>query len=68
MLFQSFPELNHKPMLVDLTVEEGLRLKVIYGSNMGFHAIDLDTSSNFDLYIPSHVSTCDHVAHCSLVF
>ncbi|GFR79304.1 TRAF2 and NCK-interacting protein kinase [Elysia marginata] len=50
----SFPELKHKPQLVDLTVEEGQRLKVIYGSSMGFHAIDLDSSSVFDLYIPSH--------------
>lgn len=56
LCFQSFPELAYKPLLVDLTVEEGLRLKVIYGSNQGFHAIDLDTSQNFDLYIPSHVS------------
>ena len=55
-LTQSFPELKHKPQLVDLTVEEGQRLKVIYGSTMGFHAIDLDSSSVFDLYIPSHVS------------
>lgn len=54
---QSFPELKYKPQLVDLTVEEGQRLKVIYGSNVGFHAIDLDTSSVFDLYIPSLVST-----------
>ncbi|XP_041349834.1 misshapen-like kinase 1 isoform X2 [Gigantopelta aegis] len=59
MAFKSFPELAHKPLLVDLTVEEGLRLKVIYGSNMGFHAIDLDTSSNFDLYIPSHLHVDD---------
>jgi len=41
--------------MVDLTVEEGQRLKVIYGSSRGFHAIDLDTSSVFDIYIPSHV-------------
>ncbi|GFN96166.1 traf2 and nck-interacting protein kinase [Plakobranchus ocellatus] len=54
MAFKSFTELKHKPQLVDLTVEEGQRLKVIYGSSMGFHAIDLDTSSVFDLYIPSH--------------
>ncbi|XP_025079271.1 serine/threonine-protein kinase mig-15-like isoform X2 [Pomacea canaliculata] len=54
MAFKSFTELVHKPVLVDLTIEEGQRLKVIYGSNMGFHAIDLDTSQVFDLYIPSH--------------
>ncbi|KAH9492337.1 hypothetical protein Btru_024369 [Bulinus truncatus] len=54
MAFKSFTDLKHKPQLVDLTVEEGQRLKVIYGSNMGFHAIDIDTSNFFDLYIPSH--------------
>jgi len=41
--------------MVDLTVEEGQRLKVVYGSSRGFHAIDLDTSSVFDIYIPAHV-------------
>ena len=39
-----FPELQHKPMLVDLTVEEGTRLKVLYGSQSGFHAVDLDSA------------------------
>ena len=28
------PELQHKPVLVDLTVEEGTRLKVLYGSEL----------------------------------
>lgn len=54
MAFKSFTELLHKPVLVDLTIEEGQRLKVIYGSQIGFHAIDLDTSQVFDLYIPTH--------------
>ncbi|XP_070213213.1 mitogen-activated protein kinase kinase kinase kinase 4-like isoform X2 [Littorina saxatilis] len=54
MAFKSFTELVHKPVLVDLTIEEGQRLKVVYGSHLGFHAIDLDTSQVFDLYIPSH--------------
>ena len=40
----TFPELQHKPMLVDLTVEEGTRLKVLYGSQSGFHAVDLDSA------------------------
>ena len=39
-----FSELQHKPMLVDLTVEEGTRLKVLYGSQSGFHAVDLDSA------------------------
>ncbi|XP_064615647.1 misshapen-like kinase 1 isoform X2 [Liolophura sinensis] len=54
MAFKSFGDLKYKPLLVDLTVEEGQRLKVIYGSHSGFHAIDLDTSQVFDLYIPSN--------------
>lgn len=54
--FQSFTELQHRPQLVDLTVEEGQRLKVIYGSSVGFHVIDVDSGNPYDIYIPSHVS------------
>lgn len=46
----------YRPLLVDLTIEEGTRLKVIYGSADGFHAVDLDTASVYDIYIPKHVS------------
>ncbi|XP_077480766.1 TRAF2 and NCK-interacting protein kinase-like isoform X2 [Stigmatopora argus] len=56
MAFKSFTELQHRPLLVDLTVEEGQRLKVIYGSNAGFHVVDVDSGSPYDIYIPSHVS------------
>uniref|UniRef100_A0A3Q3JLW2 non-specific serine/threonine protein kinase n=1 Tax=Monopterus albus TaxID=43700 RepID=A0A3Q3JLW2_MONAL len=56
MAFKSFTELQHRPQLVDLTVEEGQRLKVIYGSSMGFHVIDVDSGNPYDIYIPSHVS------------
>ena len=52
MAFKSFAELLHKPLLVDLTIEEGSRLKVLYGSMEGFHAIDVDTGSLYDVYIP----------------
>jgi TRAF2 and NCK interacting kinase len=45
----------HRPLLVDLTVEEGTRLKVIYGSADGFHAVDLDSASVYDIYMPKHV-------------
>lgn len=55
-LHQSFADLPHRPVLVDLTVEEGQRLKVIYGSCVGFHAIDVDSGNNYDIYIPVHVS------------
>jgi len=54
MAFKSFSELQHKPMLVDLTVEEGTRLKVLYGSQSGFHAVDLDSASVYDIYMPKH--------------
>ncbi|XP_065333513.1 mitogen-activated protein kinase kinase kinase kinase 4 isoform X3 [Cloeon dipterum] len=54
MAFKSFGELMHRPLLVDLTVEEGTRLKVIYGSADGFHAVDLDSASVYDIYMPKH--------------
>uniref|UniRef100_A0A673HVP7 non-specific serine/threonine protein kinase n=1 Tax=Sinocyclocheilus rhinocerous TaxID=307959 RepID=A0A673HVP7_9TELE len=56
MAFKSFSSLPQKPLSVDLTVENGQRLKVIYGSHFGFHAIDVDSGTPFDLYLPSHVS------------
>ncbi|XP_072035054.1 serine/threonine-protein kinase mig-15-like isoform X2 [Amphiura filiformis] len=52
MAFKSFPNLNHRPQIVDLTVEDNQRLKVIYGSSSGFHAIDLDSATVQDIYIP----------------
>uniref|UniRef100_A0A7M4F5Z2 non-specific serine/threonine protein kinase n=1 Tax=Crocodylus porosus TaxID=8502 RepID=A0A7M4F5Z2_CROPO len=60
MAFKSFGELVHKPLLVDLTVEEGQRLKVIYGSCAGFHAVDVDSGSVYDIYLPTHVRTVPH--------
>ncbi|ROI15081.1 Traf2 and NCK-interacting protein kinase [Anabarilius grahami] len=54
MAFKSFSSLPQKPLSVDLTVENGQRLKVIYGSHSGFHAIDVDSGTPFDLYLPSH--------------
>ncbi|XP_060809534.1 serine/threonine-protein kinase mig-15 isoform X5 [Amyelois transitella] len=54
MAFKNFGVLQHRPLLVDLTIEEGTRLKVIYGSADGFHAIDLDTTAVYDIYIPKH--------------
>ncbi|KAJ8338150.1 hypothetical protein SKAU_G00371160 [Synaphobranchus kaupii] len=57
MAFKSFADLPHKPQLVDLTVEEGQRLKVIYGSTAGFHAIDVDSGNNYDIYIPVHIQS-----------
>lgn len=54
---QSFGELSHRPLLVDLTIEDQSRLKVIYGSAEGFHAVDLDSATVYDVYLPKHVST-----------
>ncbi|XP_041119431.1 TRAF2 and NCK-interacting protein kinase isoform X8 [Polyodon spathula] len=57
MAFKSFTDLQYKPQLVDLTVEEGQRLKVIYGSSVGFHVIDVDSGNPYDIYIPSHIQS-----------
>lgn len=53
MAFKSFPDLVHKPLLVDMTIEEGIRFKVVYGSTQGFHAVDLDCGIVYDIYTPS---------------
>ncbi|XP_006616852.1 serine/threonine-protein kinase mig-15 isoform X11 [Apis laboriosa] len=62
MAFKSFSELAHRPLLVDLTIEEGSRLKVIYGSADGFHAVDLDSATVYDIYLPKHTQgpICPH--------
>jgi len=68
--FQSFTNLPENPLLVDLTVEEGSRLKVVYGSNLGFHSIDLDSSVVSDIYIPSRVSAFScavSLGHCKII-
>ncbi|XP_057598565.1 mitogen-activated protein kinase kinase kinase kinase 4 isoform X25 [Hippopotamus amphibius kiboko] len=67
MAFKSFGDLMHKPLLVDLTVEEGQRLKVIYGSCAGFHAVDVDSGSVYDIYLPTHVRKNPHsMIQCSI--
>ncbi|XP_061783978.2 traf2 and NCK-interacting protein kinase isoform X3 [Nerophis lumbriciformis] len=60
MAFKSFRSLPQKPLSVDLTVEEGQRLKVIYGSSFGFHAIDVDSGTPYDLYLPTHIPGTIH--------
>ncbi|KAL0973973.1 hypothetical protein UPYG_G00213750 [Umbra pygmaea] len=55
MAFKSFGSLPQRPLSVDLTVEDGERLKVIYGSLSGFHAIDVDSGTPYDLYLPTHI-------------
>ncbi|KAF6104682.1 mitogen-activated protein kinase kinase kinase kinase 4 [Phyllostomus discolor] len=66
MAFKSFGELVHKPLLVDLTVEEGQRLKVIYGSCAGFHAVDVDSGSVYDIYLPTHIQ-CNIKPHAIII-
>ncbi|XP_063374202.1 serine/threonine-protein kinase mig-15 isoform X9 [Cydia amplana] len=63
MAFKNFGDLQHRPLLVDLTIEEGTRLKVIYGSADGFHAVDLDTATVYDIYIPKHIQGAI-IPHC----
>ncbi|XP_026984575.1 mitogen-activated protein kinase kinase kinase kinase 4 isoform X21 [Sagmatias obliquidens] len=66
MAFKSFGDLVHKPLLVDLTVEEGQRLKVIYGSCAGFHAVDVDSGSVYDIYLPTHIQ-CSIKPHAIII-
>lgn len=54
MAFKSFTELIHKPLLVDMTIEDGIRFNVIYGSTEGFHAVDVDSGEVHDIYTPSY--------------
>ncbi|KIH68524.1 CNH domain protein [Ancylostoma duodenale] len=58
MSFKSFGSLSHLPLIVDLTVEDNARLKVLYGSHEGFHAIDLDSAAIYDIYTPPNVCSC----------
>ena len=70
MPYKSFHNLNKRPMIVHMTVEEGSRIKVrliwmffnlnirfqiLYGTEIGFHAIDTETETRYDLYIPKFV-------------
>jgi TRAF2/NCK-interacting kinase len=54
MAFKSFTDLAHKPLLVDMTIEDGIRFNVIYGSSEGFHAVDVDSGVVTDIYTPSY--------------
>lgn len=65
---QSFRSLPQKPLSVDLTVEEGQRLKVIYGSLSGFHAIDVDSGTPYDLYLPTHVRVSLNILYALYIY
>ncbi|VDM43034.1 unnamed protein product [Toxocara canis] len=66
MAFKAFGQLAHLPLIVDLTVEENARLKVLYGSREGFHAIDLDSGSIDDIYTPPNTETTVS-PHCIVI-
>lgn len=56
MAFKSFPYLPQKPLMLNVTIEaENSRLKVCYSSEIGFHAVDLDSASVNDLFIPNQL-------------
>ncbi|XP_043063784.1 mitogen-activated protein kinase kinase kinase kinase 4 isoform X4 [Drosophila ficusphila] len=63
MAFKNFGELEHRPLLVDLTIEDQSRLKVIYGSAEGFHAVDLDSAEVYDIFLPKHTQGAI-IPHC----
>uniref|UniRef100_A0A915EJ97 non-specific serine/threonine protein kinase n=1 Tax=Ditylenchus dipsaci TaxID=166011 RepID=A0A915EJ97_9BILA len=67
MAFKSFGQLSHMPLVVDLTVEENARLKVLYGSHEGFHAIDLDSASIYDIYTPAQTIQQQMNPHCIVI-
>uniref|UniRef100_A0AC35TNS9 Protein kinase domain-containing protein n=1 Tax=Rhabditophanes sp. KR3021 TaxID=114890 RepID=A0AC35TNS9_9BILA len=67
MAFKSFGELGHQPLIVDLTIEESARLKILYGSNAGFHSIDLDSTKISDIYIPPTSGRHQVVPHCIVI-
>ncbi|CAI4232627.1 unnamed protein product [Auanema sp. JU1783] len=66
MSFKSFGSLTHQPLIVDLTVEENSRLKVLFGSHEGFHAIDLDSAAFYDIYTPPNTQN-SMTPHCIVV-
>uniref|UniRef100_UPI00358F1865 traf2 and NCK-interacting protein kinase-like isoform X2 n=1 Tax=Myxine glutinosa TaxID=7769 RepID=UPI00358F1865 len=49
MAFKSFLDLPVRPMLVDLSVVESMRLVVVFGSMNGFHSLDLDSGQVQDI-------------------
>ncbi|CAI7997160.1 Misshapen-like kinase 1 [Geodia barretti] len=53
MQYKSFPDVLHRPVLVDMVCEAPNKTKVLYASSMGFHAIDLENGVLQDLYLPS---------------
>ncbi|CAD6189198.1 unnamed protein product [Caenorhabditis auriculariae] len=66
MSFKTFGSLTHVPLIVDLTVEENARLKVLYGSHEGFHAIDLDSAAVYDIFTPNNGQQST-TPHCIVV-
>lgn len=61
MVFKLFGELVYKLLLVDFIVEEGQRLKVIYGFCVGFYVVDVDFGLVYDIYLLIYIQ-------CSIKF
>uniref|UniRef100_A0A1I8I9Z5 non-specific serine/threonine protein kinase n=1 Tax=Macrostomum lignano TaxID=282301 RepID=A0A1I8I9Z5_9PLAT len=67
MAFKSFTGLPYTPITVDLTFENDTKMKVLYGSNCGFHAIDLDSNAYLDVFVPSSVDPGDVKPHAIVI-
>ncbi|KAL7668122.1 hypothetical protein ACOME3_008837 [Neoechinorhynchus agilis] len=46
MAFKSFSNIKNVPLIVDLTIENRANLRVLYATETGFYAIDLDGPSS----------------------
>ena len=40
----------------NLVLTSNFLIQVIYGSTSGFHAVDLDSASVYDVYLPKHAT------------
>jgi len=53
MAFKSFRTLIHRPLLVNMAIEtDNSKLRVVYASEIGFHGVDLDSASVYDIHVP----------------
>lgn len=53
MAFKSFRNLTQKPLMVNMAIQtDSSKLRVIYASESGFHGVDLDSASVYDIFVP----------------
>uniref|UniRef100_A0A1I8I7P1 non-specific serine/threonine protein kinase n=1 Tax=Macrostomum lignano TaxID=282301 RepID=A0A1I8I7P1_9PLAT len=67
MAFKTFTDLPYTPVNVDLTFENDTKMKVLYGSNCGFHAIDLDSNAYLDVYLPGSLEPGEVKPHAIVI-